>query len=246
MPFVAEHARDLEDAIEPADDQSLQVELGRDAEVEVHVEGVVVRDERPGGRATRDRVEHRRLDLDEAALGEQLAHRAHDGEADLEHAARVVVRDQVDVALAVARVDVGESVPLVRELPLRLGEHGERLDPHRELAALRLHHRAFGADPVAAGDLVAEAAELLAPEVALADEQLPLAGAVAERHEDQLALGPHGHGPAGDAHDVVGGVARDQARVVLGAELRERVRPVEPVRETGFVAQRALTGSFRR
>ena len=233
-------------AIEAAHDEALQVQLRRDAEIEVDVEGVVVRDERAGGRATRDRVEHRRLDLDEAALGEELAQGTDDGEPDLEHAAGVVVRDQVDVALAVAGVDVGESVPLVRELPLRLGEHRERLDPYGELAALRLHHRALGADPVPAGDLVAEAAELLAPDVALTDEQLAFARAVTQRHEDQLALGPHGHGPARDPHDVVRRVARDQTLVVVGAELPERVRPVEAVREAGFVAQRVLTGSVRR
>ena len=40
---------------------------------------------------------------------------------------RLVVGDQVDVALAVARLDVGEAVPLLRQRPQRLGEHAERL-----------------------------------------------------------------------------------------------------------------------
>ena len=44
--FVAEHAGDLEHAVEAADDEPLQVELRRDAQEEVHVERVVVRDER--------------------------------------------------------------------------------------------------------------------------------------------------------------------------------------------------------
>ena len=45
-----EDARDLEDLLEPSDDEALQVELGRDAEVQVEVERVVVRHERLGGR----------------------------------------------------------------------------------------------------------------------------------------------------------------------------------------------------
>ena len=88
--LVAEHAGDLEHPVEAADDQPLQVELGRDAQVEVHVERVVVRDERPGGGAAGDRVQHRRLDLDVAAVDEVLAHRGDRREADLE--ARAALR----------------------------------------------------------------------------------------------------------------------------------------------------------
>ena len=65
--LVAEDAPDLEHALEPADDQSLEVQLGGDAEVEVDVERVVVGDERSRRRAAELVAEHRRLDLDEAA-----------------------------------------------------------------------------------------------------------------------------------------------------------------------------------
>ena len=68
--LVAEHAPDLEHALEPADDEALEVQLERDAEVEVDVERVVVGDERARGRAAELVVEHRGLDLDEAAFGE--------------------------------------------------------------------------------------------------------------------------------------------------------------------------------
>jgi hypothetical protein len=49
--LVAEVAAELVHTLEPADDQSLQIELGRDAQVEVDVELVRVRDERVGERA---------------------------------------------------------------------------------------------------------------------------------------------------------------------------------------------------
>ena len=45
--LVAEHPADLEDALEAADDEPLQVQLGRDPQVKVGVERVVVGDERP-------------------------------------------------------------------------------------------------------------------------------------------------------------------------------------------------------
>ena len=54
--LVAEHATDLEHAVEAADDQALQLQLQRDAQVQVDVERVVVRDERPRRRAALERL----------------------------------------------------------------------------------------------------------------------------------------------------------------------------------------------
>ena len=61
-----------------------------------------MRHERPRRRAARDRMHHRRLDLEVAARDEELADRLHDLRALDEHVARRRVGDQVDVALAVA------------------------------------------------------------------------------------------------------------------------------------------------
>ena len=36
--FIAEIAVDLENAVQPADDQPLQIQLGRDAQVEIDIE----------------------------------------------------------------------------------------------------------------------------------------------------------------------------------------------------------------
>ena len=73
--LVAEDPADLVDAVEAAHDQPLEVELRRDAQVEVHVERVVVGHERPRRRAAGDRLHHRRLDLEEAARVEERADR---------------------------------------------------------------------------------------------------------------------------------------------------------------------------
>ena len=69
--LVAEVLADLVDALEPADDEALEVELGRDPEVEVRVELVVMRDERACERAAVARLQDRRLDLDEPPLVER-------------------------------------------------------------------------------------------------------------------------------------------------------------------------------
>ena len=68
--LVTEVPAQLVDALEPADDQPLEVELGRDPQVEVLVELVRARDERVGERAAVARLEDRRLDLDEAVAVE--------------------------------------------------------------------------------------------------------------------------------------------------------------------------------
>ena len=58
--------------------QPLEVELGGDPQVHVAVERVVVRGERPGQRAAVERLQHRRLDLDEALVVEEAADRGDD------------------------------------------------------------------------------------------------------------------------------------------------------------------------
>ena len=65
--FVAEVAVDLIDAIQAADDQALEVQLGGDAQEKIDIEGVVVGDEGTRGRASGDGLHHRSFDLDEVA-----------------------------------------------------------------------------------------------------------------------------------------------------------------------------------
>ena len=161
--FVAEHAADLEHALEPAHDEPLQVQLGRDAEVEVDVERVVMRDERARGRAAELVPEHGRLDLDEPRVGELAPEGGDRGEADGEDSAGVVVDDEVDVALAEAGVDVGEAVPLVGQRAQRLGQEPEAVDLDRELALAGRHHGPVDADPVAEVEGV-EGVVLLVPQ----------------------------------------------------------------------------------
>jgi len=76
--LVAEVLAQLVDALQAADDQALEVELGRDAQVHVAVQRVEVRDEGPRERAAVERLEDRRLDLDEAVVVEEPAHGGDD------------------------------------------------------------------------------------------------------------------------------------------------------------------------
>ena len=75
--LIAEHAANLEHPVQPADDETLEVELRCDAKVQVAVEGVVVGGEGLGHRAGGHWHQHGRLHLDEAAAFQEAAHRAH-------------------------------------------------------------------------------------------------------------------------------------------------------------------------
>jgi hypothetical protein len=147
--FVAEVAVDLEHALEAADHQALQVELGRDAQEHLLVERVVVRDEGLGVRAAGDRVQHRRLDLEEAVLDHEVADRAHRLAARDEARPGVLVGHQVDVALAVFLLLVGHAVELVRQRAQALGQQAHAGDAHRQLAGLGAEQGAFAAEDVA-------------------------------------------------------------------------------------------------
>ena len=200
--LVAEHPADLEHLLEAAGDQPLEVELGRDAQVHVHVERVVVGDERLRVRAAGQRMQDRRLDFDEPAVFEPAAHERHEPAAQLERLADVVAHPQVDVTLAVPGVGVGDAVPLVGERPRRFGEQHPLVDPHRELAALRRHHdrRAHRSSRRATAR---RSRRSPASPAAVANSWMrPVR--VLQRAEGELALHPPQHQPTGDGRDSIG------------------------------------------
>jgi len=104
---------DLVDALEATHDETFQVELGGNAEVEVGPQLVRVRYERVRERAAVSRLQDGRLHLDEAFVVEVAANRRDDPRAQEEQLTRVLVHEQVAVALSVARLLVGDAVERV-------------------------------------------------------------------------------------------------------------------------------------
>ena len=198
-PLVAEVAVDLEHALEPAHHQALQVELRRDAQVHLLVQRVVMRDEGLGVGAARDRVQHRRLDLQEAVLHHVGADRGHRLGARHEALARLAVGDQVGIALAVLLLLVGHAVELVRQRAQRLGQQPQRRDLDRQFAGAGAEERAFGAQDVAQVEVLEVVVDLLAQRV-LREEQLDRAGGVLQRGEAGLAHDALEHHAAGHRH----------------------------------------------
>ena len=146
-----------------------------------------------------------------------------------EQLARVLVGDQIELAVAKAGLDIGQAVVLLRRRAQRLGEQLKRGHPQRQLAAPRAERRAIDADQVAEIERE-QALHPLGPELVDARLELDPAGAVDEVEERHLALAAAGGEATGDAMRDVGLVARAQA-LVSGADRRDRLDAVVLVRE---------------
>ena len=220
--LVAEVLADLVHALEPADDQALQVELGRDAQVEVCVQLVRVRHERVRERAAVARLEYGRLDLDEPLAVEVATDRRDDVRAQEEEVARLLVHEQVEVALAVARLRVGQAVERVRERAAIACEHRQLVDGERRLPAPRLRRPARDADDVAEVDVDV-------PDATRVAHELDSPGPVDEIEEDELPhLAPR-HDATGEAPRFVE-LAAGLDRVGRGADVDDGVAIGEPLR----------------
>ena len=227
--LVTEVAVDLVDAIEAADEQALEVELGSDPQVEVHVERVVVRLERPGDGATGDRLHHRRLHLEEAARVEKLPQRLDHAGAEQENRPRVGIDDEIHVALAVACLDVLEPMPLLGQRTKRLGQKGERLHGDGQLAGAGAEHLAGDPDEVADVELGegGEVPELIGPRIELDPSRLVL-----QVREARLAVMTDGDETTGQAHRP------RRLQLVLGRLLEPLVQRAGPVADREATAER--------
>ena len=225
--FVAEHPPYFEDFLHPTHHQALEVQLERDAQIEVHVQGVMVRDKWPGRSPSRERMENRRFNLDKALGLEEPAYLRDSPAARQEDLAATFVGPHVGVALAVAGIDISYATEFVTKRTARFGEQNPFAQAEREFTCLGAHDLPGCPDPVPQGELV-ELGETGCP--LRACEQLQRTGPIGEREEGQLAhLAPQHH-PPGHRDNLTGPVAGGQGRKAL-LKLTGRGRHLETVRE---------------
>ena len=226
MPSFRKLRLILVDPLQPADHQALEVQLRGDPHEERDVQGVVVGGEGTRRRPTDQRVHHRRLHLHEAPGIEELPEEPDQPGAAEEDLLHRRIGDQVQVPLAVARLDVGEAVPLLGERAKGLGQRPVVGGGEGQLSGLAPEERAGDPHEVAdVGDL--EALELVAEHVLL-DVNLELPAPVAELEEGRLAEAAHRHHPPGNGvapgrglqrRGIVGGVlAGNVPRQIGGAK----------------------------
>ena len=137
-------------------------------------------------RAARIRYEHRGLDFHEASLIQISPNRGDNLGALHEGLAHLRVHDEVNVALTVALVGVGETVELLRERLHALCEQGQLLRVNRNLTCLGLKDLAANADDVADIILLKLRIRLFADRIAR-HINLNVAAQISNRAEGRLA-----------------------------------------------------------
>ena len=154
--LVAEVFGELIDAVEAAHDEFLQIQLVGDAQVERHVQRVVVSLEGTSRRAAVERLQNRGLHFEVTLLVQIVTHRVDQQRALDERVLDMGVHDEVDVTLTVALLGVLEGIIDYAVFLLddgqrahRLAEDGEFLDVDADLAGLRGEHETLHADDVA-------------------------------------------------------------------------------------------------
>ena len=192
--------------------------------IHIAVGGVVVRHEWARRRPAVERLQDRRLDLQEAAPVEELAHRLERPRARHEDRhLNVAVRQQIEVTLAMARLRVEElqiaARALRRQRLQRLREQAERVNLERLLARLRREERPARLEEVAEIDELQQVERLFADHVPL-DVDLDAPRAVFDVGERRLAHVAPQHQPT-----VEGDVRpRRLQRVELRQRLSRRMR----------------------
>ena len=225
--LVAEDAAHLVHTVHAAHHQPLEVQLGLDAQDHVHVQGVVVGDERPGRRADLKGGQDGGVHLQKTLLVQIGADLLQDAAALDEGVLDFGVGDQVHVALAVTHFGVGQAVELFRQGAQALGQQGQLGDPQAQLAGLGAEHLAPHADDVAHVQLFEGGVGLL-PQLVPADVELDVALVVPQVGKAGLAHHPLGHHAARQ-----GGGAAGVGLVGQAGVFRLQVRRVGVLGELG-------------
>ena len=141
---------------ESAHNQSLQVKLGGDTQVEVHIQRVMVGDERTGACSTGDGLKNRRLHFRVAGFIQHSTHGLDDGGTLQEFFFHAVVYDKVYITLTVAQFGVLERVVSHTILIFHdrqgldaLCKYGQLLGMDADFAHLGTEYESFDTDEVA-------------------------------------------------------------------------------------------------
>src|SRR6266700_2882140 len=104
--FVAEVAADLENLVEPAHEQAFQIKLGRDAQIKIEAERLVMGAKWFGCSATCNGLQNRRLYFQKTALLEEAPGFADNHDSFFKYDARMFVGEKIEIALTVACFDI--------------------------------------------------------------------------------------------------------------------------------------------
>ena len=147
--FIAEVAIDFKDFAHAAHHESLQIELRRNAQKELHIKGVMRGHKRTRRRTAGNRLHHGGLYLQIAARLHEAAHQADNLRALLKGSHRLRICEHVHVPLAIANLCVFKTVPLSGRRSHALGGDLYRGSPDARLALVGAADWTFSNNEVA-------------------------------------------------------------------------------------------------
>ena len=124
---------------------------------------------------------------------------------------RLGIAEEVDVALAIALFDIGQTVPFLGRRQQALGEERDLLGEDGQLAGLGVAEPAVDSDQIAQVEQFDDAPAFVA-DLFLADEDLDPLGPVAKVEEVDFPLPAAQHDPPGDANGGAGRLAAGLSR----------------------------------
>lgn len=189
----------------------------------------MVRGERPGIGSPVYRLENGGLELEKAVVVQEPSDEGYDPAPVPESLPALLVDNQVDVPLAVALLDIGESMKLLGQGADCLAQESKRIYPDCDFAKFCPEHMAGNPNDVSPLDELVEELELLLAEIVFTDIKLDLATLIPYVSKDGFAMIPDNVNPAcsGDRIDTLfmGNIC------IAGLDIEHRVLPVKRGRE---------------
>ena len=139
--LVAEIAIDLKDLSHAAHEQSLEIQLWRNSQVQIDIKRVVMRRKRPRCSAACDRLHHGRLDFDKPVPLHESPCRRHDLAAAMEGLHRLRGGVHVHIAATVSLLGIGQAMIFLGRRRQRLAVHLKSIGPDADLAAFGAANR---------------------------------------------------------------------------------------------------------
>ena len=154
--LVAEITADLVHTLKTTYNQSLQVQLCRNTHIHIHVQRVVVRDERTSRSTTRNSLQHWGLHLGVTCLVKHLTHRTNNSRTLQENVLHTFVHHQVHITLTITLLWIGKTVIGHTIFVLHdwqwlqaLGQDGQLLCMHTDLAHLGAENKTLNTNKIA-------------------------------------------------------------------------------------------------
>ena len=123
--FVTEVTVNFEHAFEATNHQTLQVQFRRDTQVHVHIQRIMMGDERTGRRAARDHLHHWGFHFHKVAANHELTNTRQDLGTHFEGVTGSIVGDQIQITLTIARFLILQAVEFVRQRAQCFGQQAQ-------------------------------------------------------------------------------------------------------------------------